>query len=189
MPQIRDHTFPVLFCFIGICISAGLNLISLLAAEWLRIRHLLQMLRRWTDWLRSDVLLPLSSPFFFMLEYYLFIVLGRLDVPGFFDNSTLENIIFLALPALPFACCVLSAISNIIESSTRGRTSLFGPRWRIWNADEFARLRPWDSHSDDPDRPVGTCPYSVVLWSSVACLVITLVMSAPWLVHLVGLTE
>lgn len=189
MPQIRDHTFPVLFCFIGICISAGLNLLSFVAAEWLRIRDLLQMLRLWAEWLRIDVVLPSSSPFLFMLEYYVFTVLGRLDVPGFFDNSALENIIFLALPAPPFALCVLSAISNIIESSTRGRTTVLGPRWRTPNAEEFARLRPAESHGRAPDRRAGVGHYSVVLWSSVAGLTITLIMSGPWLMHLLGLTE
>jgi hypothetical protein len=118
--------------------------------------------------LRSDILLPLVAPAVMLLERLAFIVLGRMDVPGFADNSPAENRRFLSMPIVPLLLTAAACGRNIAAACARPPDEVldaFLPRG------EGAAERP---------------RYRGVVWLDVVALVAAVAFALPWALHVLG---
>jgi hypothetical protein len=189
MHQSDAHIMPVFYSFIGMLISAVINMANMCCHH----DRPFQLLS--TKSVRLGIVLPILSPFVVVGQALLYVLLSQARTPWLRAASTRD----MALMAIPIAPLLLSAVAaavNMALTAPAKRSQLIHPFARRVNTDEEMLLQTrcegvpevaiGDVFSERQARKMIDTHYNGLFWSEFACLVIDFLFAVPWLAHLIS---
>jgi hypothetical protein len=188
MPQYSDHITPVAICFFGLSLSAITNIANICCHH----DRPFQLLS--TRSVRLNIVLPIIAPFILIAEAILFMFVSHFDI-AWLSDALIQNTIFLCLPVIPLALSAFASAANVKLTAPTNRNRILRPFARRVNADEQMLLESrrdgipeivGDTFSDRQARTLIDTHYNGVFWTEFACLLVDILFSVPWLLHVVG---
>jgi hypothetical protein len=172
-----------------LCISAAANVFNI-ASHHDRPFQLLS-----TKTVRINITLPIAAPFLLIAEAVIFMLISHFDIQGFSDKPTTQNIVFLAIPVIPFLISAFASAINVKITAPINRDSLLNPFRRKVNTDEEMLLESrrdgvpevlGDTFSEAQVKNMINAHYNGVFWTELGCLIVDSVFAVPWILHLFG---
>jgi hypothetical protein len=189
MPQYEDHIKPVFISFLGLGISALINIYNI-ARHHDRPFQLLS-----TTTVRLNITLPIAAPFLLIAEAIIYMFISHFEISGFSDSPSLQDGVFLAIPLLPFLLSAFASAVNVKLTAPGNRVALLHQFRRRVNNDEEMLLESrrdgvpevlGDTFSETQVRNMINEHYDSVFWTELICLVIDAVAIVPWIRHIIG---